>query len=140
MPACPKRFRIGARGRVTTVGNTAASLRSSVAVLVVTWKRVGMYATIVECDMEAVTSSHDRGRLGRILASRLSSLPGFVAFIALDANADKGRVAGLCIFEDGSGMVAAENAFDEWQREYATSIGGGIQRLGSGAVIVQKGL
>jgi hypothetical protein len=99
-----------------------------------------MFATIVQCDMRAIASSHERGDLGRILATRLSVLPGFVTFVALDADAETGRVAALCIFDDRAGLEAAEHAIDTWQQEYASAISAGILRFGTGPVIVQKGL
>jgi hypothetical protein len=98
-----------------------------------------MYATVVQCDMHTIDSSHERGQVGRILATRLSEIAGFVAFVALDIDAVAGSVAALCIFEDRAGITAADDAIEQWQREYPV-VGTGIQRHGAGAVIAQKGL
>ncbi len=99
-----------------------------------------MYASVVQCDMQAVDSTLERRQLWRILASRLGALPGFVAFVALDSDAVTGRAAALCIFEDPDGAATADRAVELWHKEYPTTIGTGIQRIGAGAVIVQKGL
>ncbi len=98
-----------------------------------------MYASVIQCDMHAINSSHERGRLGRILATNLGELSGFVAFVAIDIDSDTGSVAALCIFEDHAGLAAADDAIDQWLHEhYATGVG--IQQIATGALIVQKGL
>ena len=99
-----------------------------------------MYATIVEYDMHAFATSHERGQAGRVLATLLGEIPGFVVFIALDGDADAGTVAALCIFEDLGGIDEADHISDQWQQEHLGTVGAGIRRLGAGAVIVQKGL
>lgn len=97
-----------------------------------------MHATIIECDMHTIASSHERGRAGRNLATFLSEIPGFVAFVALDA--DAGRVAALCIFEDPAGTEAAGRTIEAWQREHRDIVGADSRRFATGEVIVQKGL
>ena len=99
-----------------------------------------MYATIVEYDMHAGSSSHERGRVGRTLATLLGDIPGFVAFVALDVDAGAGRVAALCIFEHLGGIDSADHVINQWQQEHHGAVAAGIQRVGTGEVIVQKGL
>jgi hypothetical protein len=99
-----------------------------------------MYATIVQCDMHAIASSEERGRMGRTLGTALAGLPGFVAFVALDTEGEAGTVAALCIVEERAAMAAVDHAIAQWQRDFPATVGTGIRRLGAGTVIAQKGL
>lgn len=99
-----------------------------------------MYATIIKYDMHAFATSHERGQAGRVLATLLSEIPGFVAFIAFDVDADAGRVIAVCIFEDLGAIHLAGQIIGGWQQERHGTVGTCMQRLGTGAVIAQKGL
>ena len=68
-----------------------------------------MYATIIRCDLRALASTAERGRTGRSLAAALGVLRGFVALVALDADAEAaGIVVALCIVEDRASLAAAQ--------------------------------
>lgn len=99
-----------------------------------------MYATIVRCDLHTRMCAGARRQHGRALAKALAALPGFVAFVALDVDADAGMVAALCIFEEQASMAAADGVIAEWQQEHGGAAGSGMEHLGAGAVIAQKGL
>jgi hypothetical protein len=99
-----------------------------------------MYATIVECDLSAFAPAAGTGYSGRTLATALSALPGFVAFVALDLEAGMGTVAALCLVEERAALEEAERVIARWQREHMDAVEGGTQRLGAGEVIAQKGL
>src|SRR5437879_9747793 len=77
--------------------------------------RSSMYATIIRSDLRALASSAERGRTGRSLAAALGALPGFVAFVALDADAEAaGFVVALCIVEDRASLAAAQRLTAAW--------------------------
>jgi hypothetical protein len=96
-----------------------------------------MYATIVRCDLRTITPSQARECAGRSLATRLSLLPGFVAFIALESEA--GDITAVYLVEERMGLAAAERVIAQWQGEEAVE-SRGVRRLGAGEVIAQKGL
>src|SRR5258708_39001433 len=79
--------------------------------------RSTMCATIIRCDLRAIASPAERGRTGRSLAAALGALPGFVAFVALDAEGEAGTVAALCIVEDRASLVGAQRRTAEWHTE-----------------------
>jgi hypothetical protein len=97
-----------------------------------------MYATIIHCDIPAGVSPAERSQGARTLATALGALPGFVAFVALAA--DAGAVAVLCICEDASSMAAANRLAAEWHRAHLGAIGASHTALCTGEVIAQKGL
>lgn len=99
-----------------------------------------MYATIIRSDMRALASSAERGRTGRSLAAALGALPGFVAFVALDAEGETGTVAALCIVEDWASLTAVQRRIAQWHTEACGGGAGGLEELGAGAVIAQRGL
>jgi hypothetical protein len=99
-----------------------------------------MYATIIHCDMHAIASAHARGQMGRTLATALAALPGFIAFVALDADTVTGAVAALCIFEEQTSIAPAARVIAQWQHDALGAGAAAIQHLGTGAVIAQKGL
>ena len=99
-----------------------------------------MYATIIRYDLRALASSAERGRTGRSLAAALGALPGFVAFVALEAEGEAGAVAALCIVEDRASLVAAQRRTAAWHTEAAGAAGGGVEEVGAGAVIALRGL
>jgi len=105
-----------------------------------------MYAAIIQCDMRAIASFHERGRMGRTLATALGALPGFVAFVALNTDTNTntdtsaGMVAALCIFEDLTSITAAKRVIARWHTEEIGTGGAGLVEVGAGAVIAQKGL
>jgi hypothetical protein len=99
-----------------------------------------MYATIVRCDLCTLESPQARGKAGRTLATVLAALPGFVACVALDADTETGSVAVLCLFEEQASMAAAGRVIAAWQHCQGGSAGSGIEPIGAGAVIAQKGL
>jgi hypothetical protein len=99
-----------------------------------------MYATIIRCDLRGIEPSHARGQAGRTLATALSALPGFLAFVALDAEDAAGMVAVLCIVEDRASLAAARRVTARWQQDAVGMAAGGVEELGAGAVIAQRGL
>jgi hypothetical protein len=99
-----------------------------------------MFATIIRSDMRALASPAERGRTGRSLATALGALPGFVAFVALDAEGEAGAVAALCIVEDRASLAAAQHRIAQWHTETCGAAEGGVEELGAGAVIAQRGL
>ncbi len=99
-----------------------------------------MYATIVQTAMHTLCSADACGRTGRTLANALAALPGFVVFVALDADTASGTVAMLCIFAEQASIAAAEEVIAQWQGDAHAAVGHSIQRLGAGTVIAQKGL
>jgi hypothetical protein len=99
-----------------------------------------MYATIIRCDLRALASSAERGRTGRSLAAALGALPGFVAFVALEAGDEAGAVAALCIVEDRASLAAAQRRIAQWHPEASGAAEGGVEEINAGAVIAQRGL
>jgi hypothetical protein len=100
-----------------------------------------MYATIIRCDLRAIASTAARGRTGRSLAVALGALPGFVAFVALDADAEAaGFVVALCIVEDRASLAAAQRLTAQWHTDTSGAAESGLEELGAGAVIAQRGL
>lgn len=99
-----------------------------------------MYATIFQTTFDPPESADARGRTGRALATTLASLPGFLAFIALDSDPSAGAVTVLCLFDRQASIAAAEGAIARWQQDAQASSRACIRRLGAGAVIAQKGL
>jgi hypothetical protein len=99
-----------------------------------------VYATIVQCEIPALASADARGRIGRALANALDALPGFVAFVALDADAETATMAALCVFEEQGSIAAAERVIAQWQHEHLGDATAAARYLGAGAVIAQKGL
>lgn len=97
-----------------------------------------MYATIIRCDLHGIESSHARGQAGRTLATALGALPGFLAFVAVDGEA--GMVAALCIVEDRASLTAARRVTARWQQDVVGIATGGVEEIGTGAVIAQQGL
>lgn len=95
-----------------------------------------MYATIFRINL-CSSSSRDRGRAGRSLATALDTLHGFVAFIALEA--DDGQVAGLCICDDPMTLQEAQTVAAHWQRDRCGPSSAGLQPIAVGKVIVQRG-
>lgn len=104
-----------------------------------------MYASLFHLDLGSDASSRERDRSGRALATALASVPGFLAFLALET-AD-GGVTGLCICEEAMMLGAVQQVAEEWQRARAgtdtgtrTSTGGEpLRPLLTGEVIVQRG-
>lgn len=79
----------------------------------------------------------------RSLVTRLSALPGFVAYVAL-VGEGSGKIAALCICEDAESLAAANGLIAAWG-----AAPGGVEDAGpeagpapvrSGAVIAQWGL
>jgi hypothetical protein len=91
-----------------------------------------MFATMIRCDL--------CGQTGRTLAKALSALPGFVAFVALDAEGEGRRAAALCIMEDRASLAAARRRIAEWHANACGTAAGGLEEVGAGAVIAQRGL
>jgi hypothetical protein len=99
-----------------------------------------MYATIVRCEPRNGTAALAHGQAGRTLIAALAALPGFVAFVALEMDAGAGTVTAVCLVEERAGLAEAERVIAQWQGEEGATEGRGIQRLGAGEVIAQRGL
>jgi hypothetical protein len=99
-----------------------------------------MYATIIRCDLRALASSAERGRTGRSLAAAVGALPGFVAFVALEAEGGAGAVAALCIVEDRASLAAVRRQIAHWHTESCGAAADELEEIGAGAVIAQRGL
>lgn len=97
-----------------------------------------MYATIVRCDMRTVTPPQARERAGRALATSLSAVSGFVAFVAIEG--DAGEITALCIVEDQIGIAEATRLTAQWHRDHIGTTGSGLQEIGIGELIAQQGL
>ena len=96
-----------------------------------------MHAT-VWCDTTMDGASEQDARVGRALATRLSKLPGFVAYVALAV--ETGGIAAMCIFEDTTSMAAANDLIAADQGAEGSWQGTRLAPLHTGEVIVQKGL
>ncbi len=97
-----------------------------------------MHASMFHIDLEGRASSRDRDQSGRALATVLGAVPGFVAFIALEA--EDGTVGGLCIGVDAGTLEGMRQVMEAWQRERGQANVSNFQPLISGEVIVQRGL
>jgi hypothetical protein len=96
-----------------------------------------MHAT-VWCDTTIDGASDQDARVGRALATHLSKLPGFVAYVALEV--ETGGIAAVCIFEDTNSMAVANDLIAAYQGMEGAWQGAGPAPLHTGEVIVQKGL
>ncbi|HET7037303.1 MAG TPA: hypothetical protein VFI42_16580 [Thermomicrobiaceae bacterium] len=96
-----------------------------------------MHATIFPIDLGDRTSSRERGRTGRALASALACLPGFVACIGLEDG--DGAVAVLCICVNAVSLEQARQVAEDWQRNNDASARPPLQPLMTGEVIMQRG-
>lgn len=97
-----------------------------------------MYAAMFPLLLDGEASSRARGQHGRALASALAVLPGFVAFIALEA--EDGAVRGLCICADDATLTEAQEFALEWQGEHDDTAVSPIPACIRGRIIVQHGL
>jgi hypothetical protein len=97
-----------------------------------------MYAAVVRVDLPELTPSDERARAARGLATQLSTLLGFLAFVALEATAT--QIAVVAIFEDRLSLDAAQPHVTEWHARHFGGAGAGIHWLGTGEIIAQKGL
>jgi hypothetical protein len=75
---------------------------------------------------------------GRRVAARLNRVPGFVAYLLLDAG--DGVFVGVSVFEDEAGLAADTSLSPQWPVEQDSSIAPGQVHVMSGEVVVQKGL
>jgi len=113
-----------------------------------------MYASMFSLDLGSRATSQDRARRGRSLAAALAVLPGFVAFIAIEAQ--DGSVTGLGICVDAQALEIALQKVVDWQSEQSghphfhekpipsiqaqnSAPGFAIELLAAGEVIVQRG-
>ena len=97
-----------------------------------------MYAAMFPLDLGGQASSRERGQHGRALASELAALPGFVAFIALEA--EDGAVRCLCICADAATLTEAQEFALAWQGEHSDASIASIPSCFRGRIIVQHGL
>lgn len=80
----------------------------------------------------------DCARAGRALAARLGELPGFVAYLVVEEPG--GCYVAVSLFEDRSGLVAAERLSATWLATDPGAPWDGPTALAAGEVVVQKGL
>lgn len=96
-----------------------------------------MYGSMFILDMGVDKSSRDRWRGALSLATTLSTVDGFVAFLVLETEDDS--VAGFCICNDASSMEAVRQVAEGWQHEHYGQASSDLQALVTGEVIVQQG-
>ena len=99
-----------------------------------------MHAAVIQCDLRMLAAPREREYAGRVLAARLGTLPGFVAFVALDAEAEAGMVTALCICESAASAGEAQRLILQWHADACGDAGIALREIGSGAVIAQRGL
>jgi hypothetical protein len=96
-----------------------------------------MHATIW-CDVSIeATQLHDT-HAGRALGSKLTALPGFVAYVALAT--ETGGISAICICEDEQSLAEANDVIAAWNGAESTGQAPGPAPIRTGEVIVQKGL
>jgi hypothetical protein len=100
----------------------------------------GMYATIVRCEMHHRSAARADGRAGRTLTTALAALPGFVAVVAIETDAEAGTATAVCLMEEHAGLAAAERVIAQWQQAHVATGKRDVQRMGAGEVIAQWGL
>ncbi len=87
----------------------------------------------------AIDETYERdAQEGRALASRLSTLPGFVTYVALAEG--RGGIAAICVCEDAESLAAANELIAAWRRGEAAGQEASPAPIRTGEVIVQKGL
>lgn len=96
-----------------------------------------MHAAMFQLDLGDGAGSRERGRSVRAMAAALGTLPGFVAFLALEA--EDGSVGGLCIFTDAAALERAQQHVADWQPARQPPESRGFAPLIAGQVIVQSG-
>ena len=74
-----------------------------------------MHASMFNLDLGVCATTRDRARRGRSLAAELAGLPGFIAFIAIEA--EDGSATGLCICVDEEASEIARQQVENWHRE-----------------------
>jgi hypothetical protein len=96
-----------------------------------------MYATVRHHD-RATTPTDELVADGRRLASTVGRIPGFVAYVLLDAG--EGLLISISVFEDEAGLADADRIVERWNaapdREPSTS----VSPVRTGEVIVQRGM
>ncbi len=98
-----------------------------------------MYASIHRY-AQMPPASDDVIHAGRQLAAALQRLPGFVAYVLIDAG--DGVLVALSLFEDEASLLATERvpALDGWLVAEQAVLAAGQPSVMSGEVVVQKGL
>lgn len=74
-----------------------------------------MHASMFNLDLGVCATTRDRARRGRSLAATLADLPGFVAFIVLEA--EDGTATGLCICVDTNALESVHQKVEDWQHD-----------------------
>ncbi len=74
-----------------------------------------MHASMFHLDLGDHLTTRERAQRGRALAAALAGLPGFVAFIAIEA--EDGKAAGFCICVDAPALESARLKVEQWQRD-----------------------
>lgn len=95
-----------------------------------------MYATVFRVDLHAISAFQDRVEAGRSLSTTLGTLPGFVAFMALESQQQE--MVGLCVCEDLSSIDEAIGLASQWQHTHTDSPVSEIQPISTGRVIAQR--
>lgn len=95
-----------------------------------------MYATVFRVDLHAISAFQDRVEAGRSLSTTLGTLPGFVAFMALESQQQE--MVGLCVCEDLPSIDEAIGLANQWQRTHAGSLESTLQPISTGRVITQR--
>lgn len=96
-----------------------------------------MYGSMFYLDMGAHISSRERWYCGRSLATALSAVDGFVAFLILETADD--TVAGFCICIDAPSLENARRVAEDWQHMSSGQEAADIKALITGEVIIQRG-
>jgi len=97
-----------------------------------------LFATIVRFDLPEMTSTEECAQLGRELATLLSTIPGFLAYIALKAST--AQIAAVAIVEDRQSLDVTQQRCEQWASGRFDGSAAHIQPLGAGEIIAQRGL
>jgi hypothetical protein len=96
-----------------------------------------MYAKIRHYDLTG-DALDELLRAGRALATRLSQVPGFVSYAALDGGA--GVLASVSVFESEADLLAADRLIAAWEAEHRGALQPRPPQVTGGEVVVQRGL
>jgi hypothetical protein len=96
-----------------------------------------MYAKIRRYDL-AGEALDELLRAGKALAARLSQVPGFVSYAALDGGS--GVLASVTFFETEADLVVADRLVAAWEAEQLGALLPRPPQVTGGEVVVQRGL
>jgi hypothetical protein len=98
---------------------------------------MSLHATI--CRYDGVTAPIDEVmRAGRLLASALSTAPGFVSYAVVDAG--DGMLVSVNVFDDPTTLAAADKLIVRWVAQHLAALLPRPPNVIAGEVIVQRGM